>query len=90
MMFLFADLAIPQAVPNWADEVLDDEITSSQASYSVSASKDTAIDFSNPTMNYGLDQTVSLGLSLSGETRILISFNNTSANGSIITDAILE
>ena len=90
MMFLFADLAIPQAVPNWIDEALDDEITSSRASYSVSASKDTAIDFSNPTTNYGLDQTSPLGASPAGETRILISFNNTIASGSIVTDAILE
>ena len=90
MMFLFADLAIPQAIPNWTDEVLEDENTSSHASHTVSVFKDTAISLSNPTTNYGLDETVSLGTSASSESRILISFNNSITSGDYVTDATLE
>lgn len=77
MMFLFADLALPQAVPDWSNEVLDDEKTIFQTLSTFNSSKDTAIDSSNPMTNFGSDETVNLGSSFTGESKILISFNNT-------------
>jgi hypothetical protein len=90
LMFLFADIAIPQAIPDWKNDVLDDEITTSQTTSSVAALKDTAIDEVNPFQNYGSDETVNLGSTLTGESRILISFNNTVPSSDLVTDAILE
>jgi hypothetical protein len=66
LMFLFADIAIPQAIPNWTNDVLDDEIITSQTTLSVAALKDTTIDEGNPFQNYGSDETVNLGSTLTG------------------------
>ena len=90
MMFLFADLALPQAVPDWSNEVLDDEKTIFQTLSTFNSSKDTAIDSSNPTTNFGSDETVNLGSSFTGESKILISFNNTVPATDLVTDAILK
>ena len=90
LMFLFADLALPQAVPEWNADSLEDEATIAQTTYSSSASKDTSIDSTSPNTNFGSDGTVDFGISISGESRILISFNNTVPTGEMVTDAILE
>jgi hypothetical protein len=90
LMFLFADLAIPQAVPSWTNDVLSDEITISQTISSIDVLKDTALDEINPMQNYGSNETVNIGPSLTGESKILISFNNTIPNGDLVNDAILE
>ena len=89
-MFLFADLALPQAVPDWSNEVLDDEKTIFQTVSTFNSSKDTAIDSSNPMSNFGSDETVNLGSSFTGESKILISFNNTVPLTDLVTDAILK
>ena len=78
LMFLFADLAVPEAVPNWSNEELDDSFIVSQTVSTINATKDTALDSANPTSNFGSDETVDLGLSMMGESRILIGFNNLS------------
>ena len=90
LMFLFADLAIPQAVPTWTNDVLSDEITVFQTTSSIDALKDTSLDEVNPLQNYGSNGTVTLGTSLAGESKILISFNNTIPNGDLVNDALLE
>ena len=89
-MFLFADLALPQAVPEWNDEELEEPPIVSQTTYYSSATKDTAIDSTNPNTNYGTQDIVELGSSVSGESRILISFNNTVPSGELVTDANLN
>ena len=76
LMFLFADLSVPSAISQWQDEQLEEPQTVYQTTSSFSASKDTAIDSANPNTNYGMDETADLGLTLFGESRILISFNN--------------
>ena len=90
LMFLFADLALPQAVPDWNKENLDDSPIISQTTYSSSATKDTAIDSTSPNTNFGSSEIVDFGTSASGESRILISFNNTVPSGEVVTDATLE
>ena len=89
-MFLFADLALPQAVPNWTNDELDDTVTVMQTTSSLNVSKDAGIQSSNPNSNYGSDENTTLGLGVSGESRILISFNNTVPSGDMVTDSILE
>mgnify|MGYP001177181361 FL=1 len=90
MMFLFADLALPQAVPDWSNEVLEDEKTVFQTLSTFNSSKDTAIESSNPMTNFGSDESVKLGSSFAGESKILISFNNTVPGTDLVTDAILK
>ena len=90
LMFLFADLAVPEAVPNWSNEELDDSFIVSQTVSTINAAKDTALDSANPTSNFGSDETVDLGLSMMGESRILIGFNNTVPSGDLVNDAILN
>ena len=89
-MFLFADLSLPQAIPNWSNEELDDSKIVFQTTSSLNATKDAAIDSANPNMNYGSDEKADLGLGMSGESRILISFNNSVPSGDLVNDAILE
>jgi len=51
LMFLFADLALPQAVPDWSEDHLEDSPIISQTTYSSSATKDTALDSTLRTSN---------------------------------------
>ena len=90
LMFLFADLALPQAVPNWTNNELDEPETFMQTTSSFSVSKDAGIQSANPNSNYGSDETATLGLGVSGESRILISFNNSVPSGDMVTDSTLE
>jgi len=90
MMFLFADLSVPQAVSDWTDEELEDTFLISQTTSTMNLSKDTAIDSANPNSNYGSDETVDLGFSMFGESRILISFNNTVPSGDMVNGATLD
>ena len=89
-MFLFADLALPQAVPTWTNDELDDTVTVMQTTSSFNVSKDAGIESANPNSNYGSDETANLGLGISGESRILISFNNSVPSGDMVTDSTLE
>ena len=90
LMFLFADLALPQAVPKWTNNELDEPETFMQTTSSFSVSKDAGIQSANPNSNYGSDETATLGLGVSGESRILISFNNSVPSGDMVTDSTLE
>jgi len=90
LMFLFADLALPQAVPNWTNNELDEPVTFMQTTSAFNVSKDAGIQSSNPNSNYGSDETATLGLGVSGESRILISFNNSVPSGDMVTDSSLE
>ena len=90
LMFLFADLALPQAVPDWNQDSLDDDPVISQTTYTSSANKDTAIYSDFPENNFGSEGIVNLGVSSSDESKILISFNNTVPSGEIVTDASLQ
>ena len=65
LMFLFADLALPQAVPNWTKNELDEPVTFVQTTSSFNVSKDAGIQSSNPNSNYGSDETATLGLGVS-------------------------
>ena len=90
LMFLFADLSVPSAISQWQDEQLEEPQTVYQTTSSFSASKDTAIDSANPNTNYGMDETADLGLTLFGESRILISFNNSVPAGDLVNSATLD
>ena len=90
LMFLFADIALPQAVPDWSNDILLDDDTMSQTTSTTNANKDTALDSANPSTNYGNEGTVGLGASTSGESRILISFNNTISTGDTVSSANLK
>ena len=90
IMFLFADLALPNALPQWEDETLDDEVKVSFTTTTSSVFKDTGIDSFNASSSYGSDANFTLGSGTMGEGRILISFNNTIANTEVVEDATLE
>ena len=90
IMFLFADLAVPQAVPEWNEFELEDEISIQKTTSAMTLLNDTAIDSSSPNTNYGSSETVDLGQTIGGESRILISFNNTVPSGDMVTSATLN
>ena len=90
LMFLFADLALPQAVPDWNEDVLDDYPIVLQTTFSSSAIKDASLNSSSPDTNFGSEEIVDFGASINDESRILISFNNTVPSGEVVTDATLE
>ena len=89
MMFLFADLMQPQAMPEWSEE-LDEEVSISWTTTTSNVTKDTGISSVNPSSSYGSDATFELGPSMMGEGKILIEFSNTFNTTEIIRDAILE
>ena len=90
LMFIFADLALPEAIPEWKKEVLEEVDIIQKTTSNLSVSKDTAIDSSNPTGNYGSDTEVGFGANSSSESRILIEFNNTVPAGDKVLSAVLE
>ena len=90
LMFIFADLALPEAIPEWKKEVLEEVDIIQKTTSNISVSKDTAIDSSNPTGNYGSDSEVGFGANSSSESRIIIEFNNTVPVGDKVLSAVLE
>ncbi|RAH14923.1 MAG: hypothetical protein CMB20_002300 [Methanobacteriota archaeon] len=90
LMFIFADLALPEAIPEWKQDVLEEVDIIQKTTSNISVSKDTAIDSSNPTGNYGSDTEVGFGGNSSSESRILIEFNNTVPSGDKVLSAVLE
>ncbi len=88
-MFLFADLALPQAIPEWKTVELEDEISVQRTTSTFNASKDSGIESGNPNSYYGSDETAELGIGASGESRILISFNNSVPSGDMVNGATL-
>ena len=88
-MFLFADLALPQAVPDWSIEELQDEKEVSQTTSTFNVSKDAGIETANPNSNFGSDETANLGIGANGEARLLFSFNNSVPSGDMVTGASL-
>ncbi len=90
LMFIFADLALPEAIPEWKNEELREENFIQKTTSSLTVNIDTAIDSSNPNTNYGSETEVSLGFTSSTESRILIEFNNTVPTGDMVLSANLE
>ena len=88
-MFLFADLALPEAIPEWKVAELDDENIVRRTTSTFNASKDSGIESGNPNSYYGSDETANLGIGASGESRILISFNNSVPSGDMVNGATL-
>ncbi|MEL0100222.1 MAG: DNRLRE domain-containing protein, partial [Euryarchaeota archaeon] len=78
MMFIFADLALPEAIPIM------------KTTSSLSVFKDTMIDSANPNTNYGSESEVGFGSNTSTDSRILIEFNNTVPSGDVVLSATLE
>ena len=83
-MFLFADLALPEAIPEWKATELGDENIVHRTTSTFNASKDSGIESANPNSYYGSDETAELGIGANGESRILISFNNSVPSLSLI------
>ena len=90
LMFIFADLALPEAIPEWKNEELKEENFIQKTTSSLTVNIDTAIDSSNPNTNYGSETEVTLGFTSSTESRILIEFNNTVPTGDMVLSANLE
>ena len=88
-MFLFADLALPQAIPEWKVSELDDENIVQRTTSTFNATKDSGIESANPNSYYGSDETANLGIGPNGESRILISFNNSVPSGDMVNGATL-
>ena len=88
-MFLFADLALPQAIPEWKVSELDDENIVQRTTSTFNATKDSGIESADPNSYYGSDETANLGIGPNGESRILISFNNSVPSGDMVNGATL-
>jgi len=90
IMFIFADLALPEAIPEWKEDALDEDIKILKTTSSVSVFKDTMIDSDTPNTNYGSEAEVGFGSNTSTDSRILIEFNNTVPSGDLVLSAMLE
>ena len=88
-MFLFADLALPQAIPEWSNDELEEEIIVMRTTSTFNATKDSGIVSGSPNSFYGGDSTADLGIGPNGESRILISFNNSVPSGDMVNGATL-
>ena len=89
MMFLFADLVMPQSLPSWPEE-LEDEVAISWTTTTSNITKDTGISSAYSTTNYGSNGTFELGPTMMGEGKILLELNNTFNTSTIVSQAFLE
>ena len=90
IMFLFADLSVPQAVPNWEETVLEEEFRIHKTTTAMTLLNDTAIDSYSPNTNLGSNETSDIGQTMAGESRILLSFNNTVPSGDMVTLSLIH
>ncbi|MED6338642.1 MAG: hypothetical protein VYC12_06410, partial [Candidatus Thermoplasmatota archaeon] len=90
LMFLFADLALPSAMPQWNNNILDDDNSVNWASTYSNVTADTAINSGNPESGYGYDQSFDIGANFTGDSRMLISVSNNYTSSDIINSALLE
>ena len=89
LMFLFADLALPQAVPVWTNEELGDNNEVLKTTSSFNVTKDAGMLSSDPDSNNGSDTNSELGIGIEGESRLLFSFNNSVPTGHMVNGASL-
>ncbi len=87
-MFLFADLALPQAIPEWPSHELEEENQVKRTTTNFNATKDSGIEMDNFNSSLGND-TANLGVSPTTESRILLSFSNSVPTGDLVTNASL-
>ena len=76
LMFLFADLALPQAVPNWTKDELKEENEVLRTTSSFNVSKDAGMESWNPDSNYGGDSLSVVFDLLRGVEKIQSIYNN--------------
>ena len=89
LMFLFADLLLPQAIEY--DLELEDQYSVFQVSSVVSVLADTSIEELNPTTNYDQSSTGLLGISDDGdESRLLFEFPMNFTSSDTVHSAILN
>ena len=88
-MFLFADLALPQAIPEWSNEELEDTKEIHRTTSTFNATKDSGLESMYPDSYYGNDVNASLGTGENVESRIIISFNNSVPSGHMVNGATL-
>ena len=88
VLFLFADLALPSAIPEWNE--LEDAPTVNRVISNVSPVDDTYIDSSYPTDNFEQAANGTLDGSASTPTRLLFSFNLSFGSTDTILSAILS
>ena len=90
IMFLFADLALPQAIPEWSNEELQGRNLTLRTTTTFNATQDSGIQQNSLNSSMG-NQTDSLGTDFSNrESRLLFSFNNSVPSGDMVTGAILN
>ena len=88
VLFLFADLALPSAIPEWKE--LEDTPAVSRVISSVSPSQDTHIDSSYPNDNFEQASNSTLIGGLTTPTRLLFSFNMSFGSTDTIHSATLS
>lgn len=89
LMFLFADLLLPQSIDYQAE--LAEQHSVSLVTSTISASTDTAIDEFNPSTNYNQSSTGLLGISDTGyESRLLFEFQINFSSADTIHSATLN
>lgn len=88
VLFLFADLALPSAVPDWNE--LDDSVSVNRAISNVSPSIDTYIDSFYPNDNFEQSQNGTLNGDLSAPTRLMFKFNMSFTSADTIHSATLS
>ena len=76
IMFLFADLALPQAIPEWSNEELQDENLILRTTTTFNATQDSGIQQNDFNSSQGVELE-KLGFDVTvGDSRLLFSFNN--------------
>ena len=88
VLFLFADLALPSAIPEWKE--LENTPSVNRVISNVSPVADTYIDSFNPTSNFEQAQNGTLEGGTSSPTRLLFSFNMSFGSADTIHSATLS
>jgi len=89
MMFLFADLMLPSALPQWPEQLEPDHSVSySSMTYNITST--TGINSSDTMTNYESAETFNLGPNQMGEGRILMRVANSFNTSDTIHSAVLE
>ena len=89
LMFLVADLLLPEALPEWPSD-LEEEQSISWTTTTSSVFMDAGIDSGYSMDNFGSAISVELGPTQSGEGRMLIAFNNSFNSSYVISNALLQ
>jgi len=88
LLFLFADLMLPQSVPNWSDDLEDSGKNWAQTQ--IVSGHDVGIESGSPVSNFEGNESFNLGFGMTGDGRYLVRFNTSLNTSHSISSAHLQ